>query len=128
NTPTKNIYITTSTSILGDKNLIKFKNLIGRAGRLGIHKVGYVFYKDSDKKEFEKANVPFSDISLNFIIENPLQIIEINREEEYKVTEVKKSLNEILENNYKENTNEYLNELNYGNIPLEEISKLLNNY
>lgn len=128
NTPTKNIYITTSTSILGDKNLIKFKNLIGRAGRLGIHKVGNVFYKDSDKQKFDKANVPFSDIELNFIIENPLEIIEINREEEYKRNEGTRDLNEELETNYKENTNDYLRELNYGNIPLDEISKLLNNY
>src|SRR5690606_28123854 len=35
NTPTKNIYIYSCRNILGDKNLVKYKNLIGRAGRLG---------------------------------------------------------------------------------------------
>lgn len=128
NTPTKNIYIYSSDKILGNKNLVKFKNLIGRAGRLGKHKVGNVFYKDSDKQKFDKANVPFSDIELNFIIENPLEIIEINREEEYKRNEGTSGLNEELETNYKKNTDDYLRELNYGNIPLDEISKLLNNY
>lgn len=128
NTPTKNIYITTSTKILGDKNIIKFKNLIGRAGRLGIHKVGNVFYKDIHKQHFIKANIPYEDIQLNFIVNNQAEIIEINREEEYKSA----NNNDVVENKsedlYKEKTKGYLEDSNYGKVPLEEISKLLNNY
>lgn len=128
NTPTKNIYITTATQILGDKNIIKFKNLIGRAGRLGIHKVGNVFYKEIHKQQFEKANVPYEDIQLNFIINYQLEIIEINREEEYKAANNNEGLENKSEDLYKEKTKGYLEDSNYGKVPLEEISKLLNNY
>jgi replicative superfamily II helicase len=47
NTPTKSIFIANSKDVLGKNNLIKFKNLIGRAGRLGEHKVGEIYYKES---------------------------------------------------------------------------------
>ncbi|UZT99816.1 DEAD/DEAH box helicase [Chryseobacterium fluminis] len=94
NTTTKNIYITTATKILGDKNLIKFKNLIGRAGRLGKHKVGNVFYQEMHQKHFDEANKPYEDISLNFIIQNENEIIEINREEEYNSSKI----NDVVEN------------------------------
>jgi ERCC4-related helicase len=130
NTPTKNIYITTSTKILGDKNIIKFKNLIGRAGRLGIHKVGNVFYKNAHKEQFNKANIPYGDIKLNFIINDHAEIIEINREEEYK--SANNNNNKVVENKsedlYREETKGYLMDSNYGKVPIEEIGKLLNNY
>lgn len=127
NTPTKNIYITTSTKILGNKNIIKFKNLIGRAGRLGIHKVGNVFYKNIHQQQFTAANIPFENIQLNFIVNNQAEIIEINREDEYK------SANDNIvadksDDFSKVKTNGYLKDSNYGQVPLEEISKLLNNY
>src|SRR5690606_14377307 len=56
NTPTKNIYITTSRDILNSNTLVKYKNLIGRAGRLGQHKVGNIYYDKKHQKQFEKAN------------------------------------------------------------------------
>src|SRR5690606_40989909 len=81
NTPTKNIYIYSSRDLLGDKNLVKFKNLIGRAGRLGKHKVGNVFYFDKHQPQFEIANVSYKDINIEFVLEDKSQIVEINRDD-----------------------------------------------
>ncbi|KVV16182.1 DEAD/DEAH box helicase [Flavobacterium sp. TAB 87] len=131
NTPTKNIYITTSNKILGDKNIIKFKNLIGRAGRLGIHKVGNVYYKNIHEHNFIKANIPYEDIHLNFIITNQTEIIEINREDEYKSAYTTDGVQNDSEDSKKvsqEKTKDYLKDSNHGKVPFEKISELLNNY
>ncbi|UUW08676.1 DEAD/DEAH box helicase [Flavobacterium plurextorum] len=128
NTPTKNIFITTSSNILGDKNIIKFKNLIGRAGRLGKHKVGNVYYKSIHEELFVKANVPYEKIQLNFIVKDQAEIIEINREEEYKSASFGEFVNDESTDQYQEKTKKYLRDSNYGNIPIEEICQLLNNY
>ena len=130
NTPTKNIYISTSRDILGSKNVIKFKNLIGRAGRLGIHKIGNIYYKDIHSKDFNKANMPYQDIDLDFTIENPSQILEINREMEYKIYDINPSNNEVntsFEFNRNE-TIEYLKKSTNGKVPVEKISIILNRY
>lgn len=130
NTPTKNIYITTSKDILGSKNVIKFKNLIGRAGRLGLHKIGNIYYKDIHNKDFNIVNIPFNNIELDFTIENELQIVEINREMEYKSHDgnlILEEKNVSYESNRKETIN-YLNDSKKGKIPVEKISNLLNRY
>lgn len=130
NTPTKNIFISTSREILGGKNIIKFKNLIGRAGRLGIHKIGNIYYKDIHSKDFNKVNVPFENIEIDFTIENEIQIVEINREMEFKSygNEIIKESNDTP---YEANRNEtihYLKDSKKGKIPIDKISNLLNRY
>jgi hypothetical protein len=125
NTPTKNIYIANSKDILGKNDLVKFKNLIGRAGRLGEHKVGNVFYLEKNQIQFEKANVPYEKIDIQFIIQNRAEIIDINREDD---------INEELkpeEGNKNDNKNalkSLLDDSNYSNVPYIEVSKLLNTY
>jgi superfamily II helicase len=125
NTPTKNIYIVNSKDILGKNDLVKFKNLIGRAGRLGEHKVGNVFYWQKNQSQFENANVPYEKIDIRFVIENKAEIIEINR------------INDINDNSNFENNNliESKNALknllegsNFSNVPDKEVSKLLNTH
>ncbi|WP_433836265.1 DEAD/DEAH box helicase [Flavobacterium anhuiense] len=128
NTPTKNIFITTAKDIMGSKNIIKFKNLIGRAGRLGIHKVGNVFYKQKHQPYFELCNVPYSAMSLDFLIKDQAQVIEINREEEYKSAYLKGAADNDLDQSYKEKTKIQLEDSYHGKIPLEAISQLLNKY
>jgi len=122
NTPTKNIYITTSRDILGNKNLIKYKNLIGRAGRLGKHKVGNIYYDIKHKEQFEKANIPYEEININFIINNKVESIEINREDEYE-----SSFNTNKDHDF-ENSKSYLENTNYKNVTPNEISTLLDKY
>jgi ERCC4-related helicase len=128
NTPTKNIFITTAKDIMGGKNIIKFKNLIGRAGRLGIHKVGNVFYKAKHQSYFDLCNLPYSALSLDFLIKDEAQVIEINREEEYKSVYLNGSVSGDSEQSYKEKTKSYLDDSFNGKIPLEVISSLLNKY
>lgn len=123
NTPTKNIYITTSRDILGDKNLVKYKNLIGRAGRLGKHKVGNIFYHERNKIKFEKANIPFEGINIEFKIDKLSEVIEINREEEYNAT-----LNYDNQEESSKNYKTYLEHSNYKNVPTNEISVLLDKH
>lgn len=125
NTPTKNIYIFNSNDILGKNDLVKYKNLIGRAGRLGEHKVGNIFYWEKHQSQFENANVPYEEIDIQFVIENLAGIIEINRADD---------INEKL-NSEGGNTNENNNTLkkiledsNYSNVPYIEVSKLLNKH
>jgi replicative superfamily II helicase len=125
NTPTKNIFIANSKDVLGKNDLVKFKNLIGRAGRLGEHKVGEVFYREKDQEKFDKANVPYEEINIQFVIENRSEIIEINRADDFN--------NEL--NSEKDNSNEnnnalknLLEESNYTNVSHLEVSKLLNTH
>ncbi len=123
NTPTKNIYIANSKDILGKNDLVKFKNLIGRAGRLGVHKVGNIFYREENQLQFEKANVPYEMIDIQFIIQNKAEIIEINREED--INEESK----LKEKNINNNTlKSLLEDSNYSNVPYMEVSKLLNTH
>lgn len=125
NTPTKNIYITTSRDILGDKNLVKFKNLIGRAGRLGKHKVGNIFYDEKNKDKFEKANIPFEGIDIEFKIDNLDDVIEINRIDEYYSTLNSSDEYQIENsNNYKIN----IDNTNFQFVPAKEISILLDKH
>jgi ERCC4-related helicase len=128
NTPTKNIFITTSKAIMGGKNIIKFKNLIGRAGRLGIHKVGNVFYKEMHQAQFDQCNLPYSALSLDFLIMDEAQVIEINREEEYKSAYLNNPTANDSDDLFKQKTRNYLEDSNQGKIPLEIISELLNKY
>lgn len=123
NTPTKNIYIANSKDILGKNDLVKFKNLIGRAGRLGQHKVGNIFYREENQLQFEKANVSYEMIDIQFVIENRAEIIEINREDD----------NDERLNSEENNSNENINTLksilgssNFTDVPHLEVSKLLN--
>lgn len=81
NTPTKNIYIKDHT-IFSEKNRIKYKNLIGRAGRLNVTPVGKIYYNNLYKMEFESANLNWQNINLKFIIEEDNILDEINREEQ----------------------------------------------
>ena len=125
NTPTKNIYIVSSRDILGDKNLVKYKNLIGRAGRLGQHKVGNIYYDTKHKQQFEKANIPYEQIDIVFVLEDSAEIIEINREDLFYKTadKSKDSSNENLIT-----PKPYLEYSNYENVPQIEVSKLLNKH
>lgn len=125
NTPTKNIYIFNSNDILGKNDLVKYKNLIGRAGRLGEHKVGNIYYWEKHQFQFEKANVPYKEIDIRFVIENIAGITEINRaddineelnSEDGKTNENNNALKKILEDS------------NYSNVPYIEVSKLLNTH
>lgn len=55
NTSTKNLYITSGKN--GKKNLTDFEfwNLVGRAGRLGEYKIGYIYYF-GEEGDFNKEN------------------------------------------------------------------------
>jgi len=124
NTPTKNIYIYSPRNILGDKNLVKYKNLIGRAGRLGKHKVGNIYYWDKHKKQFENANISYRDINIQFVLEDKTEIKEINRDENF--------FNEISiegDKSSHENTLEiHLQNSSYSDIPIKEVVLLLNEH
>jgi|GEM_PF-1408880 len=122
NTPTKNIYIYSTRDILGDKNLVKFKNLIGRAGRLGQHKVGNIFYWDKHQSQFEKANISYKEINIQFVLENKAEIIEINREENFNNT-----INEYPEMNGS-SLKSYLEKSNYSEVPQKEVVSLLDKH
>ena len=123
NTPTKNIYITTSQNILGGNNLIKFKNLIGRAGRLGMHKVGNVFYHSKDRDRFEEANRPYHDITLEFIVNDESEVVQINRELEFG----RMIINENIDIDNLQ-THEILEDKIFGLIPKTEIRTLLDRH
>lgn len=124
NTPTKNIYIYSSRNILGGKNLVKYKNLIGRAGRLGKHKVGNIFYWDKHQEQFEHANISYRDINIQFVLEDKAEIIEINRDEnfanEMSIDGGKSSHESTLE--------KQLQDSSYSNIPVKEVVLLLNKH
>lgn len=79
NTPTKNIFIKDNV-IFSEKNRIKYKNLIGRAGRLNITPVGKIFYDNRYQSEFEIANLNWENIDLKLVIQNSNTLEEINRE------------------------------------------------
>jgi len=118
NTPTKNIYILSSKDILGKNDLVKYKNLIGRAGRLGEHKVGNIFYWEKHQKQFENANVPYERIDIQFVLQNRAEIIEINRDNNFKD-----------ELNFKSDIqNDYLEDSSYSSVPQIEVSNLLNKH
>lgn len=124
NTPTKNIYIYSSRDILGDKNLVKYKNLIGRAGRLGQHKVGNIFYWEKHQKQFEHANISYRDINIQFVLENKAEIIEINRDENFD-NEISIDGNKSSHENALE---KQLQDSSYSNIPVKEVVLLLNKH
>lgn len=125
NTPTKNIYITTSRDILGNKNLVKYKNLIGRAGRLGKHKVGNIYYHEKHKVKFEEANIPFEKIDIEFVLEKHSEIVEINR-----VDDIDEGLFSV-DPNADESQNSLkglLEDSNYLGVPDVEVRSLLNKH
>lgn len=124
NTPTKNIFIANSKDVLGQNDLVKFKNLIGRAGRLGEHKVGEIFYREKDQSKFDKANVPYEEINIQFIIENRSEIIEINRADDFE--ELNSGNDNTKEHN--ETLKGLLEDSNYTNVSHVEVSKLLNTH
>ncbi|MCE3074656.1 DEAD/DEAH box helicase [Chryseobacterium gwangjuense] len=123
NTPTKNIYIYSSKDILGDKNLVKYKNLIGRAGRLGEHKVGNIYYFEKHQSQFENANVSYKDINIQFQLENKAEIIEINRDENFN-----KELVSENKTSHEDRLQKHLENSSYSNVPSKEIINLLNNH
>jgi superfamily II helicase len=130
NTPTKNIFITTSQNILQSKQVIKFKNLIGRAGRLGIHKVGNVYFKEMHSDSFDKVNIPYTDINLKFIIDKETPTIDINRESEVKSfnsDNIEPEEGRSFEMN-REKTMDSINNSSLGNVPFEVISQMLNKH
>jgi replicative superfamily II helicase len=127
NTPTKNIFIINYKDILGSENLVKFKNLIGRAGRLGEHKIGNIYYNNKDKKLFEEANVPYNDINIKFTIDNQNEIIEINRIEDINTSNEVDS-NDNSKEDKKTFPKEYLEHPKYKNVPIEEVSKLIDKH
>jgi len=123
NTPTKSIYIYSSRDLLGGKNLVKYKNLIGRAGRLGEHKVGNIYYFEKHQSQFDSANVSYKDIDIQFLVENKTDIIEINRDENFDkemVSEGNISQEDRLQ--------KHLENSSYSHIPSKEIIILLNNH
>jgi hypothetical protein len=130
NTPTKNIFITTSRSILQSNQVIKFKNLIGRAGRLGIHKVGNVYYKEIHSDSFDKVNVPYTDINLKFTIDSETPTVDINRESEVKsfnsenIESEKSSSFEIN----RAKTIDSINNSSLGKVPFDAASQILNKH
>ena len=123
NTPTKNIYIYSSKDILGAKNLVKYKNLIGRAGRLGEHKVGNIFYFEKHQQQFENANVSYKDINIQFYIENKDEIIEINRDETFN-----KEIGPDDKGSHEDRLKDHLVSSSYSVVPPKEIINLLNNH
>ena len=123
NTPTKNIYIYSCRNILGNDNLVKFKNLIGRAGRLGKHKVGNVFYWKKHDSKFEQANVLYKDINIKFIVDDKIKIIDLNRD-----FNPESETYSNLENPLQENIVQNLEEYSYVNVPSDEIINLLNKH
>lgn len=130
NTPTKNIFITTSKSILQSNQIIKFKNLIGRAGRLGIHKVGNVYYKKMHSDSFDKVNIPYTNINLNFIIDKEIPTVDINRESEVKSfnsENIDSEQSSSFEIN-KERTIDSINNSSLGKIPFDVVSQILNKH
>lgn len=80
NTPTKNIFIK-DHNIYSVKNRIKYKNLIGRAGRLNVTPVGKIYYDIAFQSEFESANMNWKNIDLKLIVEDEQILDEINRED-----------------------------------------------
>jgi len=130
NTPTKNIFITTSRSILQSNQVIKFKNLIGRAGRLGIHKVGNVYYKKMHSDSFDEVNIPYTNINLNFIIDKETPTVDINRESEVKSFNSEKINSEqtsSFEIN-REKTIDSINNSSLGKVPFDVVSQMLNKH
>lgn len=124
NTPTKNIYIYSCRNILGDKNLVKYKNLIGRAGRLGKHKVGNIYYWDKHKEQFENANISYKDINIQFVLEDKAEIIEINRDE-ILVHEISIEGDKTSHEN---NLEIHLQNSSYSSIPVKDVVLLLNQH
>lgn len=125
NTPTKNIYIANANDILGKNDLVKFKNLIGRAGRLGEHKVGDIFYWEKHQTQFENANLSYEDIDIQFVIENRAEVIEINRDDDREEKLNSKDENSNVNHNA---LKDILETSNYSSVPYLEVSKLLNTH
>lgn len=123
NTPTKNIYIYSSRDILGAKNLVKYKNLIGRAGRLGEHKVGNIYYFDKHQLQFEDANISYKDINIQFQLENKDEITEINRDENFDMEAIPEG-----SSSYEDKLQKHLENSSYSSVPPKEIVNLLNNH
>ncbi len=81
NTPTKNIFIKDS-KIFDKKNIIKYKNLIGRAGRLNVTPVGKIYYDKKFQEEFEEANMNWKNIDLKLLISDNKVLDDINRDKD----------------------------------------------
>src|SRR5690606_36419348 len=74
----------------------------------------------------EKANIPYNEIDIKFTIDNENEIIEINRIEDLNATRELDIKNELLEE--KKFPKEDLEHPKYNNVPIEEISKLLDKH
>ena len=83
NTPTKNIFIK-DEGIFNADSRIKYKNLIGRAGRLGITPIGNIYYNNNNKSQFEEANQNWDRIDIQIIIDKDDILEQINRNDKNK--------------------------------------------
>lgn len=119
NTPTKNIYIK-DHGIFSVENRIKYKNLIGRAGRLNVTPVGKIFYDNCYQREFEVANMNWQNIDLKLIIEEEDVLEEINREEESQNTKT-------LAEKYKLNNKNLIDYLEKSGITVGQLSNFIEN-
>lgn len=104
NTPTKNIFIK-DDGILEKENRIKYKNLIGRAGRLGITPIGNIFYDNRVQLSFEEANQDWNTLNIRVVVDDNEVLEKINRDEKFKALKQfagehelnEKSVNDLLE-------------------------------
>lgn len=119
NTPTKNIFIKDS-AIYSPKNRIKYKNLIGRAGRLNVTPVGKIYYDNAYQNEFEIANMNWTNIDLKLIIEEDSILEEINREEESE--NIKK-----ISYDYGLKVEEVIEYLENSGLTINQLKKLIDN-
>lgn len=97
NTLTKNLYITSGKN--GKKKLTDFEfwNLVGRAGRLGEYKIGYIYYF-GEESDFDRDN-RYINLDNIWITEeeNKLERYLIEKDEIYSYAENEKDIVQKLE-------------------------------
>lgn len=119
NTPTKNIFIK-DDSIFEQENRIKYKNLIGRAGRLGVTPVGNIFYNNDSQLKFEEANQDWKNLNIRIVLDAESTIETINRDK--KLTAIKK-----FSKQHKIKKKHILDLLEKTNISIGELEILIDN-
>lgn len=119
NTPTKNIFIKDG-NIFNPENRIKYKNLIGRAGRLGITPIGNIYYDNDLQLKFEEANEDWNNINIRIIIDNNETLEKINRDQ-------KNESLKIFSNDFDLNIEDVNIIVEENNISIDELKILINN-
>jgi len=119
NTPTKNIFIKDS-NILELKNRIKYKNLIGRAGRLGVTPIGNIFYDNELQLKIDEANEDWNNINIRIIVDNNETLEEINRDQK------KEALNNFS-NDFELNIEDVNTVVEEHNVSVDELRILIKN-